>query len=124
MNFDPGVLTAIATGIVSVITTVLGIRASARKQSKEAEATIQRVALEQSKAAFASVQQEIDRLRADNDRLRADNDRLTRKVDEVGRDNARMAERLQHIEAELEQERAGRLAAESERNELRERLGL
>jgi predicted RNase H-like nuclease (RuvC/YqgF family) len=124
MNFDPGVLTAIATGVVSVITTVLGIRGAVRKQAKENEATIQRVALEQSQAAFASVREEIDRLRADNDRLRADNDRLTRMVDEVGRDNARMAERLQHIEAELEQERTGRLSAEAERNELRERLGL
>ncbi|MEK8032775.1 hypothetical protein AACH06_18295 [Ideonella sp. DXS29W] len=99
MNMDPCVLTAIATGIVSVVTTAVGIRGAVRKQAEENEATIQRIALEQSQAAFASVQMEIDRLRADNDRLRADNDRLTRMVDDVGRDNARMAERLQHIEA-------------------------
>lgn len=116
---DPGVLTAIATGVVSVITTVLGIRGAVRKQAKENEATIQQIALEQSQAAFATVQLEIDRLRADNDRLRADNDRLTRMVDDVGRHNARMAERLQHIEAELEQERAARLAAENMVEQLR-----
>lgn len=122
MNIDPGVLTAIATGVLSVITTVLGIRAASRKQAKENEATMQRLALEQSQHAFSSVREEIDRLRADNDRLRADNDRLTRMVDEVGRDNARMAERLQHIEAELEQERTARLAAEALVEQLRARM--
>lgn len=120
IDVDAGVLSAIGAGVVSIVTTFLSIRASARRLQERNDATIHRVALEQSQAAFASVREEIDRLRADNDRLRADNDRLAALVRDVSHENARLAERIQHFEAELAQERAARAEAEALVAELRE----
>ncbi len=112
-----GIGTALVAGAVSILTTVLGIIATARNRRRENEASIQRIALEQSEHAFASIRADVDRYRLEVDRLRADNDRLSRISDQ-------MAARMHELEHELSVEREARRRAEHELKNLQQRIQL
>lgn len=126
---DPTLLTAVITGLVTILTTFAGIWASNRRQAKRAEevarklasnseSQLQRIAVVQSEHAFASVRQEVDRYRQEVDRLRADNDRLVRLFEATKVQQTWLEKRMTELEKELADERVARREAEARADSL------
>ncbi len=123
--WNSGLGAALVSGFVSLATLLVGMKQAAksravndRKRAAEQKATIERLALEQSEAAFASIRADVDRYRAEIDRYRLEVDRLREENARIAREAADIAGRLRTVEADLLQERALRQRAEARVAEL------
>lgn len=86
MNFEPGLLTAIVSGVVTVLLSWLGIRATSKKIQADTEASIALKEAEDRASFRRELMAEVDRLRQDCDRLRSECARLTGRVSELERE--------------------------------------